>query len=73
MKDETVLGVTNYVMYFETQESALIEKSAFIIGEKPAVPESIHVVDAGVNQDVRSLPVMYGVEYCTRFQANIKI
>ena len=50
MKDETVLGVTNYFMYFEIQESVLIEKSAFIIEEKPKVPESIHVVDAEVKQ-----------------------
>jgi len=73
MKDETVPDVTNYFMYFEIQGSALIEKSAFIIGEKPAVPESIHVVDAGVNQDVKWQPVTYGVVFCTKFPANIKI
>ena len=50
MKEETVLDVINYFMFIEIPENVLTEKSAFIIGEKPAVPESIHVVDAGVNQ-----------------------
>lgn len=40
-------------MYSEIQGSALIEKSAFIIGEKPEVPESILVVAAVVNLDAK--------------------
>ena len=49
LKDEIVPAVTSYFMYSEIQGSALIEKSAFIIGEKPEVPESILVVAAVVN------------------------
>ena len=49
LKDETVPAVTSYFMYSEIQGSVLIEKSAFIIGEKPEVPESILVVAAVVN------------------------
>ena len=49
LKDEIVPAVTSFFMYSETQGSALIEKSAFIIGEKPEVPESILVVAAVVN------------------------
>ena len=49
LKDEIVPAVTSYFMYSEIQGSALIEKSAFIIGEKPEVPESILVVVAVVN------------------------
>ena len=46
LKDETVPAVTSYFMYSEIQGSALIEKNAFIIGEKPEVLESILVVAA---------------------------
>ena len=49
LKDEIVPAVTSYFMYSEIQGSVLIEKSAFIIGEKPEVPESILVVAAVVN------------------------
>ena len=49
LKDEIAPAVTSYFMYSEIQGSALIEKSAFIIGEKPEVPESILVVAAVVN------------------------
>ena len=49
LKDEIVPAVTSYFMYSEIQGSALIEKSAFITGEKPEVPESILVVAAVVN------------------------
>ena len=49
LKDEIVPAVTSYFMYSEIQGSALIEKSAFIIGEKPEVRESILVVAAVIN------------------------
>ena len=73
LKDEIVPAVTSYFMYSEIQGSALIEKSAFITGEKPEVPESILVVAAVVNQDANQLQVMFGEGFYMKFLANTKI
>ena len=50
MKLGTAHVVTSFFMYTEILENVSIEKSAFIIGEKHEVQESILVVAAVTNQ-----------------------